>query len=80
MPNTNNRTNRNSGSHTGHESVINTFLRFGKKVTLRLVDGSVETGKTKAFDRFTISLVCDGQEYPKIFFKSAIVCFYSEEF
>ena len=56
MPNTTNR-NRNTGSHSGHESVINTFARYGKRVTLQLVEN-----------------------YPTIFFKSAIVCFYSEEF
>lgn len=80
MPNTTNRTSRNTASHTGHESVINTFMRQGKTVYLRLVDGSMVFGKIKAFDRFTISLVIEGNSYPTIYFKSAIVCFYSEEF
>lgn len=79
MPNTTNR-NRNTGSHSGHESVINTFARYGKRVTLHLVDGSKAVGQVKTFDRFTISLVKEGENYPTIFFKSAIVCFYSEEF
>lgn len=80
MPNTTNRTNRNASSHSGHESVLNTFMRYKKRVVLRLVDGSMVFGQIKAFDRFSISLVEEGLEYPKVYFKSAIVCFFSEEF
>lgn len=76
--NFNNRSKK-SKSHTGHESMLNTFLRLGKSVTLELLNGQSITGRIKAYDKFTISLNLEGEAFNRIVFKSAVISFYSEE-
>lgn len=75
----NNSRNNNRSQHSGHESVLKLFQKHEKRVSIKTLDGSVYTGTIKSFDRFTISLLEDGQSVPKIFFKSAIAYFGSIE-
>lgn len=69
--------NNRKPTHSGHESVLNMFQRYGKRVTIVTVGGHRYEGLVKAFDKFTISMICTGENFPRVFFKSAIQEFHS---
>ncbi len=71
----------NRVQHTGHESVLNTFLKKGKIVTVQTLSGKSFYGKIRAFDRFTISIDIDigGKTQPMVFFKHALESFHSDD-
>ncbi len=84
-----NTANSKTGHFQGHEALLNHFLRSGKKVYLLLSATETVEGVVKAFDKFTISLAVsskDGsgladseEENTIVFFKSALIGFYSTE-
>ena len=84
-----NTANSKTGHFQGHEAFLNHFLRSGKKVSLILDSNEPVEGIVKAFDKYTISLGVSGkdgstlanteEENTIVFFKSALIGFYSTE-
>lgn len=69
---------------TGHESLLNHFMRNGKFVHLELLNGKDEAGYIRAFDNYTISLeMPDTDGAPsgdvRVYFKHALQGFYSAD-
>lgn len=67
------------GHFTGHEAILNHFMRHGKHVTISDVRGHVYMGVIKAFDNYTISIQETDTDFPVVIFKSAVVNFYSRD-
>ena len=83
MLNTNKNNTKPNRAHTGHESLLNHFVRSGKTVFVVLVSGKEYQGRVKAFDRYTISLEItlanSEQTLTVVLFKHAIEHFFSTE-
>ena len=67
------------GHFTGHEAILNHFMRHGKTVTIIDIRGHFYTGVIKAFDSYTISIQEKGSDFPVVIFKSAVVNFFSRD-
>ena len=62
-------------SPEGHEGPLAAMIKNKNRAVIALVGGVSVTGVVCGFDRFTISIVPDGDSFPTTYFKHGVLSF-----